>query len=167
MCPHTAKYVSSYYYICVLMLLYMRLVQAAPRCRGVYAYICVRILLYTCPHTTIYVSSYYYICVLSKQRLVAEVYTLIYVSAYCVLILLYMRSVQVGLVAAVYSRTQATCCTRTKVQNLTLAPACGLCLAARYSSCLHYSYKSTNTDTCGAAAGQARERVIEAYADIC
>jgi hypothetical protein len=54
MCPHTAKYVSSYYYICVLMLLHMRLVQAAPRCRGVYAYICVRILLYMCPHTTIY-----------------------------------------------------------------------------------------------------------------
>ncbi len=39
MCPHTTIYVSSYYYICV------------------------HILLYMCPHTTIYVSSYCYICV--------------------------------------------------------------------------------------------------------
>ncbi len=37
MCPHTSICVSSYYYICVLMLLYM------------------------CPHTSICVSSYYYI----------------------------------------------------------------------------------------------------------
>jgi hypothetical protein len=34
-CPHTTKYVSSYLYICVL------------------------ILLHTCPHATIYVSAYY------------------------------------------------------------------------------------------------------------
>ncbi len=74
MCPHTAIYVSSYYYICflipalslpqrrlwqvcVLILLYM-----CPQ----YYYICVLILLYMCPHTTIYVSSYYYICVLIR-----------------------------------------------------------------------------------------------------
>jgi hypothetical protein len=37
MCPHTTIYVSSYYYICVL------------------------ILLHTCPHTTTYVSAYYYV----------------------------------------------------------------------------------------------------------
>ncbi len=53
MCPHTTTYVSSYYYVCVLVLLY----------------ICVLVLLvsshyYMCPHTTIYVSSFYYICVL-------------------------------------------------------------------------------------------------------
>ena len=39
MCP-SVLYVSTYYYICDLILLYM------------------------CPHTTIYVTSYYYICVL-------------------------------------------------------------------------------------------------------
>jgi hypothetical protein len=38
MCPHTAIYVSSYCYVCVLILLYM------------------------CPHTAIYVSSYCYRC---------------------------------------------------------------------------------------------------------
>jgi uncharacterized membrane protein len=71
MCPHTmiyssqmrldtTIYVSSYYSICVLILLYV----------SAYYYICVRIhvssyycicvliLLYMCPHTTIYVSSY-------------------------------------------------------------------------------------------------------------
>ncbi len=37
-CPHTAMYVSSYCYICVLILLYM------------------------CPHTAVYMSSYCYIC---------------------------------------------------------------------------------------------------------
>ena len=42
MCPHATIYVSSYYYICVLIL----------------------ILLYICPHTATYVPSYYYICVL-------------------------------------------------------------------------------------------------------
>jgi hypothetical protein len=40
MCPHTPTYVSSYCYICVL------------------------ILLYICPHTAMYVSSYCYMCVL-------------------------------------------------------------------------------------------------------
>jgi hypothetical protein len=69
MCPHTTIYVSSYYsyahrgqalfkplyiqHICVILLHVSS-----------YYYICVLILLYMCPHTTIYVSSYYYICVL-------------------------------------------------------------------------------------------------------
>ena len=69
-CTHTTIYVSSYYHMCVL------------------------ILLYTCPHTTIYhttiyISSYYPICVL----------ILLYVSSYycmCVLILLQGVSSQVG-----------------------------------------------------------------------
>jgi hypothetical protein len=90
---HTPIYVSSYDYICVLILL------------------CVLIRLYMCPHTTIYVSSYYYICVLIRLymcphtaicvliRLYVSSYcymcphTTIYVSSYdciCVLILLYM-----------------------------------------------------------------------------
>ncbi len=47
---------SSYYYICVLILLYM--------CPHTTVYVCVLILLYMCPHTAIYVSSYSYICVL-------------------------------------------------------------------------------------------------------
>jgi hypothetical protein len=104
MCPHATVYVSSYYCICVLILLYM------------------------CPHATVYVSSYYCICVLillymcphALLTLVSSVlknivgllqefdavhvpievrslymcpYTTIYVSSYyyiCVLILLYI-----------------------------------------------------------------------------
>jgi hypothetical protein len=44
MCPHTTVYVSSCYYICVLIA--TNLLE-----------ICVLILLYMYPHTTIYVSS--------------------------------------------------------------------------------------------------------------
>ncbi len=53
-CPLTTMYVSSYYYICVLILLYM--------CPHIT--ICVSSCYYMCPHTTMYVSSYYYVCVL-------------------------------------------------------------------------------------------------------
>ncbi len=59
-------YVSAYYLMCVLMLLYM------------------------CPHTTVYVPSCYYICALCYYMCV---FILLYVSLYyyiCVLILLYM-----------------------------------------------------------------------------
>ena len=52
MCPHTTTYVSSSYYICVLMLVYMSTT------------IYVSSYYYMCPHTTLYVSSSYYICVL-------------------------------------------------------------------------------------------------------
>ncbi len=57
MCPHTPIYVSSYHpavpvssycYICVLILL----------CVSSYCFICALIFLYMCPHTAIYVSSY-------------------------------------------------------------------------------------------------------------
>ena len=62
-CPYT-MYVSSYYYVCVLILLYVSSCY----------YICVLILLYMCPHTTKYVSSYVYscynICVLMKSACV-------------------------------------------------------------------------------------------------
>ncbi len=51
MCPHTAINVSSYYYICVLILLHM-----CP-----HTTICVSSYYYMCPHTTINVSSYYYL----------------------------------------------------------------------------------------------------------
>ncbi len=77
-------YVSSYYYICVLILLYVssyyHIYVLILLYVSSYYYICVLILLYMCPHarrvrgesrrssyythTTIYVSSYYYICVL-------------------------------------------------------------------------------------------------------
>jgi hypothetical protein len=116
MCPHTTKcvlillYVSSYYYICVLILLHMcphRLQGQRVRELYVSSYyymcphtttICVLILLHMCPHTTTYVSSYYYICVLiGFKDSVSENYTfvliLLYVSSYyyiCVLILLHM-----------------------------------------------------------------------------
>ncbi len=90
-CPHTIPprswdiYVSSYYYICVLILLYM-----CP------------LILHMCPHNTKYVSSYYYMCphtttcVLIPCLLALGIY-MCYVSAYhpssllgyiCVLILL-------------------------------------------------------------------------------
>jgi hypothetical protein len=63
MCSHTAVSVCSYYYICVLILLYV-----SSYCY-VFSYccICVLILLHMCPHTAIYVSSYCYICVLISQ----------------------------------------------------------------------------------------------------
>ncbi len=90
MCPHTTTYVSSYYYICVLVLLHMcphtttyvssdynicvlilqHMCLHTTICVLILQYmcphttICVLILLYMCPHTSIYVSSYYYICVL-------------------------------------------------------------------------------------------------------
>ena len=94
----TIIYVSSYCYICVLILLYM-----CP-----HTAICVLILLFACPHTTIQVSSYYYICVrillhmcpLSSYYYICVLIlvcmcprTTIYVSSYyyiCVLILLYV-----------------------------------------------------------------------------
>ena len=91
---HTAIYASSYCYICVLILLYMR--PHTTISLSSYYYICVRILLYMCQHTTIYVlillqvSSYYYICVL--MLLYMRPHTTIYVPAYyyiCVLLLLY------------------------------------------------------------------------------
>jgi hypothetical protein len=68
MCPHTI-YVSSYYYICVLILLYIYRLHTAVYVSS-YSYISsVCILVYMCPHTTttIHVSSYYYICVRRQQ----------------------------------------------------------------------------------------------------
>jgi hypothetical protein len=98
MCPHTTMYVSSqhyvssYYYICVLILLYLSsyyyICPHTTICVSSYYYICVLILLYVCPQTlpilsptqtllvractAIYVSSNYYI----------RVHILLYVSAY-------------------------------------------------------------------------------------
>ena len=78
MCPHTTRYVSSYYKICVLILLCM--CPHATMHVSSYCYVCVLVCphtticvliqlhvssyYYTCPHTTISVSSYYSICVL-------------------------------------------------------------------------------------------------------
>ena len=47
-----------------------------------YYYICVLILLYMCPHTTIYVSSYYYISVLILLYVSAHYYIYVCVSSY-------------------------------------------------------------------------------------
>jgi hypothetical protein len=71
MCPHTAIYVSAYYSVCVLMLLYV----------SSYYCICVRILLYMRPHTAINVSSYCYVCV--RILLCMRPHTAIYVASYC------------------------------------------------------------------------------------
>jgi hypothetical protein len=54
MCPHTAIYVSSYCFICVVILLYMCPHTAIHM--SSYCYKCVLILLYMCPHTATYVS---------------------------------------------------------------------------------------------------------------
>jgi hypothetical protein len=50
---------------CNVRPLYMRLLYACPHtttCVSSYCYICVLILLYMCPHTTTCVSSYCYVC---------------------------------------------------------------------------------------------------------
>ncbi len=83
MCPHTAIYVSSYCYICVLILYiyvssycYVSVSTAASlvvnefgskatKYVSSYCCTCVLILLYMCLHTAIHVSSYCYICVSS------------------------------------------------------------------------------------------------------
>ena len=63
---HTTYYI---YYICVLILLCMlSKLRPFRRCCfptyvSSYCYICILILLYMCPHTTTFVSSYYYTCV--------------------------------------------------------------------------------------------------------
>jgi hypothetical protein len=75
MCPHTTVYVSSNYYIYVLILYQTRHDSSQGAVPGLYP---ARrgegchalgggggiILLYMCPHTTIYVPSCYYMCVL-------------------------------------------------------------------------------------------------------
>jgi len=69
MCPPTPIYESSFYNICVLILVYaphQRPTHAAINVSS-FSYICVLILQYMCPHTRIYtrhVSSYSHICVL-------------------------------------------------------------------------------------------------------
>jgi hypothetical protein len=88
MCPHTAAYaiyVSSYCYICVLILLYM--------CRHTAAYVvillhmcphttmCVLVLLCTCPYTATCVSSFCSVCVLVQQY-IQRSHATIYVSSH-------------------------------------------------------------------------------------
>ena len=108
MCPHTTTYighpythivvwdVSSYYYICVLIPLYM--CPHATIHVSSYYYTCVLIPLCMCPHTPIYVQSLgaalflaFYLCPHTHTCAV-------YVSSYyiCVLILLYMCAVVRG-----------------------------------------------------------------------
>jgi hypothetical protein len=61
MCPQIAIYVSSYYYVGVLILLVKQVYPDSPQAsRDLYCYICVLILIRICPHTTICVSSYYH-----------------------------------------------------------------------------------------------------------
>jgi hypothetical protein len=54
MCPHSTIYVSSYYYVCVLMLLHMRpnTTKYESSCYCVLTLLCVLMLLYMLPHTT-------------------------------------------------------------------------------------------------------------------
>jgi hypothetical protein len=98
MCPHTTIYVSSYCYICVLILLYGHTYSSIRthmcKCGNILLHICVLILLYMCPHTTIcvliqlylcphttiYLSSYYYIFVLILLYICPH--TTIYLSSY-------------------------------------------------------------------------------------
>ncbi len=85
MCPQTAVYVSSYYYMCS----HNRAVPASRRARQ--RYICVLILLYMCPHNTMcphtaamYLSSYYYMCshTVICVLILLFVLILLYVSSY-------------------------------------------------------------------------------------
>jgi len=65
MCPHTTIYVTSYFYVRVLILLYLCSQYAgATRADVKVGYMCVLILLTVCPHTTTYVISYCYMCVI-------------------------------------------------------------------------------------------------------
>ncbi len=80
-------YVSSYCYICVLILLYMCphtamcvliLLYVSSYCYIVssYYYVCVLILLYICPHTAIYVSSLLHMCPHTSIRVLILLYNL-------------------------------------------------------------------------------------------
>ncbi len=55
MCSHTTIYVSSYYYICVPILVYVSSARRRRFARRPHATICALRLLCMCPHTTIYV----------------------------------------------------------------------------------------------------------------
>jgi hypothetical protein len=51
--------------VCVCVYMCVRVLRKCPHtttCLSSYCYICVLILLYMCPHTAIYVSSYYFLC---------------------------------------------------------------------------------------------------------
>ena len=112
MCPHTVMDVSSYYFICVLILVYIhtgainvrtsricstltslissvsstkRMSRYATLYLSSYCYISVIILPYICPHTTLYLSSYYYICVIILLCVSSSYYM-------CVLMPLYLCS---------------------------------------------------------------------------
>jgi hypothetical protein len=71
MCPHTTMYVSSYYYVCVLILICMcshtNVMHTVYLCVSSYYFIRLLKLLhvssyyYTCPHSTIYVDSCYFL----------------------------------------------------------------------------------------------------------
>ncbi len=91
MCPHTAMYVSSYYYVCVVILLYMSLlVYFCPHTN-----LCVSSYYYICPHTTIYVSSYYSVCVhMQVQRVVRSAFA----ERYSVYLIYWYKSTNTDLV---------------------------------------------------------------------
>jgi hypothetical protein len=97
MCPHTTIYVSSYYFICVLILPYV-----CPHTAYVssYCYIYVLILLYVCPHTA-YVSSY---CYKSREQefLTCCHKSAIYVSSYCFMYYIYVLILNTTICASSY-----------------------------------------------------------------
>jgi hypothetical protein len=85
MCPHAAIYVSAYYYICVLTILFMCPRTITCVSSGYYmcphTILCVLILLYTCPHTTICVLTLLYNCMSVLTLLYLRPHTSIYVSS--------------------------------------------------------------------------------------
>ena len=121
MCTHTTpgpilKYVSSYYFTRVLILLHTKRAYTSIYPASAYyiasglilLYMCphtttyVLILIYLCPHATAYVSSCWYICVLILLHMCPHPTTCILIllpvsSCYmCVLILLYVSSTHVS-----------------------------------------------------------------------
>jgi hypothetical protein len=94
----TAMYVSSYCYICVLILLicymssYCYVCPHTAMClASSYCYICVLILLYMCPHTATSVSSYCYRCVLILLYMCTAMHVSSNCCVSCVLILQCVR----------------------------------------------------------------------------
>ena len=80
MCPHSTVYVSSYCYICVLILLYMCPHTSIYGCPHTTIYVCPH-TVYMCPQTTIYVSY-------DGREIENTVHLSIYVSSYYYIVLM-------------------------------------------------------------------------------
>ena len=92
MCPHSTRHVSSFCYICVLIILCMcphtAVCVLTATCVLILLHMCPHTAIYMCPHTATYVSSSCCICVLILLHMCPhtapyESHTATYVSSYC------------------------------------------------------------------------------------